>query len=174
MKKYTIEDLANRKVATFITDESQIPDLERLLRLAFPKDSFDNYDNYLKASVNEYYFTGKYDNNFWTSFRETDLPKQHVKDFLTDLEEDWEPKPGEICLVNYGGKKVKLEFFAKTDYNKNLVDLDYYIFYNIKKTNVIFSLREYIEPLPQKLKLTLKQIADKFGVEVDRLEVVND
>lgn len=89
--------------------------------MAFPEDSFDDYDNYLMNYSHEYYFSNKHDNNFWSSFGGTDLPKQHVKDFLTDLEEEWEPKPGDLCLVDKKGPRFEsnpfeLEFLAKTDF----------------------------------------------------------
>jgi len=146
MKKYTIEDLAAGRVATFITDESQIPDLERLLRLAFPKDSFDDYDNYLSGNKDEYYFANQKNNKFWSSFRETNLPKQHVKDFLNDLEEEWEPKPGEICLVNIYGKNLELEFLCKA--TKLVDDFVNYIFYRPDYDGVNWVKKENIKPLP--------------------------
>lgn len=172
MKKYTIEDLAARNVATFIKDKSEIPDLERLLRLAFPEDSFDNYLNYLKVSFGDYYFAGKEDNKFWSSFRETDLPTQHVKDFLIDLGE-WEPKPGEIFLVNRNGEVLELEFIVKAD-KLNRKEGRKYLFYSKNYDNIFTHRKEDINPLPPKVKLTLKEIADKFGIDVDRLEVIPD
>lgn len=172
MKKYTIEDLAAGKVATFIKDKSEIPDLERVLKLTFPKDGFDDYNKYLNFSVNEYYFANKYADIFWSSFRETDLPTQHVKDFLTNLEEEWEPKPGEICLVKVYRIWEKMEFLMQVE--KLIDDEENYLFYDSDYTDLVFVSREQIKPLPQKIKLTIQEIADKFGIEVDRLEVVND
>ena len=179
MKKHTIEDLAAGKVATFITDKSEIADLEKILRLAFPEDDFDDYTNYIKDYNSEYYYASFSNPKRWFSEKRTKLPTQHVKDFLNDLQEEWEPKPGEICLVEKKSPKFKsspfeLEFLAKTDFKKEFSHENHYIFYNQSKTNLIPVFRDEMKPLPQKLKLTLKQIADKFGVDVDRLEIFPD
>jgi len=72
MKKYTIQDLSEGKVA--VTHDGTLEQLKKVLKLAFPLDKSE------PSGSCKYY--RKYRNSYWHGFEATDLPIQSVKDFL--------------------------------------------------------------------------------------------
>ena len=78
MKKYTIKDLKNGKVA--VVNDGTLEELKEVLSKAFPDDKSIIYGLLV-------YYKVRLDNsNKWCPLRETDLPTQSVKDFLTEEE----------------------------------------------------------------------------------------
>ena len=94
MRKYTIEEGTKGEVA--IKNDGTLEQLQELLILMFPKDSYRIESEWFIGNSKFYYLShlpGK-----WASGDKTDLPTQSVKDFLIP---EWKPERGEMVLVRF-------------------------------------------------------------------------
>lgn len=147
MKKYTIQDLKDGKVA--VKNDGTIEELREVIKKAFPK-------TYLLAGSYLYYF--RYSPDEWDCYDTTTLPTQSVKDFLSEYPKEmwvWDDdkldKSKELVVGELlGGYMVK---------DKNKVDTYYY-----------YKNAEDIKD--EKIEVSLKEIAEKFGVDVECLQIV--
>lgn len=147
--KYTIEDLRNGKCA--VRNDGMLGELRKVLSLAFPLDG-----SFIEG-LNKYYFASGYKGT-WAGCSEyyNNLPSQSVKDFL-NIEEEF--KWGDEVEGLFLGKWIKVKYIGKCINDSN--------------RSVVFSLKHhvYLSLLirPTKTELTREQIAEKFGIDVDKL-----
>lgn len=144
MKKYSIEDLRNGIVA--VKNDGTLEELRKVLALAFPEDC-----SLLQGSAS-YYQTHDSHKHLWVATFSTNLPIQSVKDFLND-----EFKYGDIVKIPTSDI-LEYTFISLHPYKptKAIIVNEWAPFiYDIDK------LTKVIPPL----KLTLKEVAEKFGVE---------
>jgi hypothetical protein len=151
--KYTIEDLRNGKCA--IKNDGTVEELNEVLSQAFP------YDNISSGSYRFYYKVC----NRWDcgDFNDHNLPVQSVKDFL-NKEEDF--KHGdEVEVYREHEWESGYVYVAKDPRSsKHVVAL-----MNINCFNNV-DIEDIRKPI-SKLELTRQQIAEKFGIDVDKLVI---
>jgi len=147
MKKYTIQDLKNGNVA--VHNNGTTEELREVLKKAFSKDA-NPQGEFL------YYF--KRNDNNWDYSDETNLPTQSVKDFLTEYpremwvwDDDKENKVKELVLGEFLGVYMTRDSFATDSY---------------------YSYKNAEDIKEEKVELSLQEIADKFGVNVKCLKIV--
>ena len=110
MKIYKIKDVTEGICA--IEDDGTLEDLNRVLKAAFPED--ENF----ASMLNEYYLRSR-SGWKWTSYNNTELPKQSVKLFIKELEEmkedvEWIPEVGEMVEVWDGDEKAEVRPYLST------------------------------------------------------------
>ena len=147
-KPFTIQDLAAGKCA--VENNGMLEQLRGVLKAAFP------HSNSILNGAARFYH--KWNKNGWIGAETTTLPTQSVADFLQD-EFVWGEEVEVFDLGNWfksnfiGHAKVGCGFICENEHN--IIDR----FYEIRK-------------LPTKTKLTMQQIAEKFGVDVDNFEII--
>ena len=148
-KPFTIQDLANGKCA--VENNGTPEQLRVVLKVAFPKDDA------VPTGRGKFYF--KYGDRYWADSDITNIPTQSVADFL-EPEFVW----GEEVEVEYKeGEWAKMLFIAKSLTGNEFI---------CERLDGYFDKYKTIRKLPTKTKLTMQEIAYKFGVEVDNLEIV--
>lgn len=153
--KYTIKDLSEGRCA--VINNGTRDEIKKVMRLAFPQSYITIYGD---AAM--YYRDGsKYSEWDCSS---TNLPKQSVKDFL---EEEWEPKWGEeVEVVDTNENSWVRRIFLAKKVNTH-VEAPY-----IAESVVgSISCYKYIRKPQPRLILSMKDIAEKFGVPVDSIEI---
>lgn len=152
MKKYTIQDLANGKVA--LKNDGTLEELKEVLKKAFPKDIT------IPNGLSTYYYLAL--KTIWQDSLSTNLPKQSVKDFLEP-----EFKYGEEVEVSSGGNWYTRTYIGVNPNNPNLFVV------SDKNSNASVSKWSKIRKIeqPKVLEVTLEYIATKFGVSVEEIKI---
>ena|SRR5690606_933140 len=149
--KYTIEDLRNGKCA--VKNDGTVEELKKVLRLAFPSD------NSVIEGAHKYYYSSSHEGEWMgSSYPRNDLPVQSVKNFL-DRREDF--KHGDEVEAFLHGRWIKCKYASKCINNPDRS----VVFYPKQKIYLSLVIR------PLKTELTRSQIAEKFGIDVDKLVI---
>lgn len=141
MKKYSIEDLRNGVCAVCLAGSN-----EKELSIFFEKIN----EKYLYADKGFVYFNST--NNWVHSYIYPNLPIQFVKDFLIEEEFSY----GDI--VNYKGNITEYFFIALLPNNNSKCVITY------NNSSYVVDLKNICKVIPP-LELTLKEVAEKFGVK---------
>lgn len=111
--------------------------------------------------------------NFYVQFKTAGwcYPASEIEKHLVD-----EPKRGDEAMFSNDGKKwekgifageiegaIKPYFSGHSSYKKEFLD----------KEPFMVTEWKYMKPLPNKTKVTKQQIADKFDIDLDNLEIVD-
>lgn len=168
---YTIKDLSEGRVA--VINDGTVEELNKVLKEAFP----DDYDH--ASGIDVYYYKSPYTKGHWRSCRDNLVkPIQSVKDFLSQLE--FKPKRGDRVLVsNEGMSWVERIYLCTIEGAKEpTICVKGGCEYAFSE-NMDFQITsgKMMKPLPKeepivKTELTMQQIADKFGIEVDNLQII--
>lgn len=140
MKKYSIEDLRNGKCAVCLAGSN-----EKELSIFFEKVN----EKYLYENKGFVYFSK---NNWIYSNTSPNLPIQFVKHFLIEEEFSY----GDV--VNYKGNITEYFFIALLPNNNSKCVITY------NNSSYVVDLKSICKVIPP-LELTLKEVAEKFGVE---------
>lgn len=151
---YTIEDLRNGKCA--VRNDGTLEELKKVLDLAFP------LDGWIVEGLNKYYFASGYEGT-WAGCSEhyNHLPSQSVKDFL-NIEEF---KCGDEVEISIGGEWRSGFIYIANHPKSRLKELHIVMADKTGTFKVVYDVRK---PHP-KTELTHEQIAEKFGIDVDKL-----
>ena len=170
MNEKLIKQLREGKIA--LKNDGTLDELNKVLRYAFPNDVS------VSKGFTKYYFVSE-DKNYWSLYDTTNLPSHSVKEFLKPESEY--PKVMKVSNqpiktkedFKYANKRVV--FMKKNDRFIAWFDAD-----TIEKSENITSTTNWnyavdLDWQPEEetkpLKLTMKQIAQKFNAE--KIEIVN-
>jgi hypothetical protein len=158
MNKKLIKELSEGKCA--VKNDGTLEELIAVLKGAVTK----RYD-LMRGNCLFYFII----NGAWYAENKTDLPAYSVKDFLKEEKEEWEPKWGEEVECSDDEKywsKTVLYCCKNPNYNSEYKHIVAY------KCGVAIRVR-YIRPIskPKIKEVTLKEVADKFGVPVEELRI---
>lgn len=168
---YTIKDLVEGRVA--VINDGTLEELEKILKAAFPNDPIT------PSGCHKYYFKNTYTHKFWLSAEWVmNMNTQSVKDFLKQIEEPWIPKRGDRVLVS-GNDGIEREriFLTKIEGSKYpYVVVNKYQedrFENGESFDTISyqNMKPLSTSQPQ-TELTMEEIAEKFGIDVNNLKIV--
>jgi hypothetical protein len=159
MNKKLIKELSEGKCA--VKNDGTLEELKSVLRAAVTKW----YDCLMGDSL--FYFIN---NGLWQVDNTTDLHAYSVKDFLKEEKEEWEPKWGEEVEISDDEKywsKTVLYCCKNPDPHSTLKHVVYY------KESGWSACFKYVRPIskPKIKEVTLKDVADKFGVPVEELRI---
>lgn len=152
---YTIEDLRNGKCA--VRNDGTLEELKKVLSLAFSSDTHT-----LEGLYRYYYSYSKF-KDYWSGDCESQgLPSQSVKDFLNTEELKCGDEVEGLISDEWRSGFIYIAKHPKSRLEKTLhiVMVD-----NIGNFKVVCDVRK---PHP-KTELTREQIAEKFGIDVDKL-----
>jgi hypothetical protein len=146
--KPTIENLRNGLCA--VRNDGTLEELNRVMKLAFDKDRFlAIYKFYGKEFCNDY----------------TNLPSFSVKEFLQPefprvmMVSHFESKESSLKRVVYG--KIGNYWYAY----KNVDSID-----KVTDDSTLLCYK-YAKEIEDEIEVTLDQIAEKFGISVDKLKI---
>lgn len=171
---YTIKDLVEGRVC--VSNDGTLEELKKVLRKAFP------YYEYPIEGVNRYYFKATF-GEYWTSGDKpyySHTPTQSVKDFLKQIEEPWVPKRGDRVLASWDCvDNVYNERIFVTEIKNGIRP---YVLVSCGdeenfKSGLPFDVIQarHIKPIPTpqpQTELTMDEIAEKFGIDVNNLKIV--
>lgn len=165
MAKFTIKDLAEGRCA--VKNDSTLEELNKVLKAAFPSSG--------RAVCGDNPFYYKYIDGFWTSWYETELPTQSVKDFLEELEKPKLPKRGDRILVwnSFDRDWVERIFITYIKGAKNPIVCVTDIYEKEFNSGEPFGTTAWDKwkPIEKKvLEITLEDVAKQF--EVDEVKIV--
>ena len=171
--KHTIKDLSEGRVQAYFSEECELEDLRKLMKLSFP------YSPIVNGSF-IYYFSSLNIKGRWKcSNDDFGIPIQKVSDF--DLEDEWIPVQGEVVNVwNNINKPPRMEqriYLYSSKLSKELypikcVDMLSQVDYN-NGEDFLSAGWKNISQIKKKKTITIQQIADKFGYPVDEIEIEN-
>lgn len=120
----------------------------------------------------KYYFA---DDEEWAFSDTVSIPIQSVKDFLKQIEEPWIPKRGDRVLVkSFDGRWVERIFITLIeDCEEPYVVVCYgeeCNFYEGLAVKCV--LYKEAKPIQPQTELTMDEIAEKFGIDVNNLKIV--
>lgn len=169
-----IQEVRNHKTA--IKNDGSIEQLKEVLGLCFPDDIWE-ID--IEWGI---FYASLIRTGYWRADNTTSLPTVSVKEF-------YEVNTITDCSLRIGGKTMA-ETLKKEDKfvwgeevevsnNNQIWFVRYYIAKSPRSNahiaatigGLVFGWK-YIRKLPLKVKLTHQMIADKFGVEVDNIEII--
>jgi hypothetical protein len=161
MKKFNeeyVQQVRNSELA--ILNDGSLEKLREVIKYIFPDD-----ETQVEGKL-RFYFKGEFNDREWYSYNLTDLPYKSVKDFF--IEEKKYPKVMEVSDDNlYFYKRVvfmeKKGYFLVWDTTETIKESE-------DKLDV-FSWK-YAREIQPKVKLTLKEIAEKFNTTEDNIEII--
>ena len=161
MKKYTIKDITEGKVA--LINDGNLEQLREVLKKAFPEDKSKLLGDlqYYKICTGLTYLG-------WVGCTTTTLPTQSVKDFLT-------PTYPKIMLVSdYSDFSESKERVVLMEKNGKYIAWDGAATFEAAEKTTETNTWNYAKDIdePTILELTLEQIAEKFQTEVENIKIV--
>lgn len=165
---YTIKDLAEGRVA--VINDGTLEELQKVIKEAFPNDIS------IPTGVSRYYFQSLQDTTKWASTDSFCIkPTQSVKDFLKPIEEPWVPKRGDKILVKgFDGRWVERIFITLIENcEEPYVVVSYGDERNFYEGLAVKAvLYKEAKPIRPQTELTMEEIAEKFGIDVNNLKIV--
>lgn len=155
MKKYTIKDLAEGRIAVY--NDGSLAELKIILKEAFPNDHCDI------ARSDRYYYANPNGTGWLSTSGKYNGLAQQVKDFLFDGEFKW----GEEVKVNYDN--ISTYWYTGTYIGYHPKDKTKHVVYTHHNDHVgVWPLVCKIPPIKE---VSMQEIADKFGIPVDQLKI---
>ena len=170
MNEKLIKQLREGTIA--LKNDGTLDELNKVLQYAFP------YEETMSQGSAKYYFTGV-NKDYWTLNDETDLPTNSVKEFLKPeneypkvmkvskkpikTKEDFKNANKRVVFMEKCGKFIAwldVDTIEKSENITSTVSWNYAV-------DLDWQPKEETKPL----KLTMKQIAEKFNAE--KIEIVN-
>ena len=170
MNEKLIKQLREGTIA--LKNDGTLDELNKVLRYAFPNDVS------VSKGFTKYYFVSQ-DKNYWSLFDTTDLPSHSVKEFLKPESEY--PKLMKVSdkpiktLEDFENARTRVVFMKKND--RFIAWYDSITLEEAENETETFTWNYAVdldwkpEEETKPLKLTMKQIAEKFNAE--KIEIVN-